>query len=174
VRNLLDNRRFESKGIELIHEPLNLTSVITTLLRNYKPLADTKKIHFHFNKSADIIVHADKTYLNRILENLLSNALKFSPPNTSIIITIKEKDDNAEISIADNGPGISANDQTKLFQKFQTLSARPTGGESSTGLGLSIAKAIVDKMNGQIFCSSENGSGACFTVLIPAHNHQKK
>ena len=166
VRNLLDNRRLEEKGIDLMPERLNISVLMNSLVKNTKALAQKKKIHLQFDAPAQAWVHTDKLYLNRVFENLLSNALKFSPPEKTIKITVKEEDLDITISIKDEGPGISEDDQSKLYQKFQRLSARPTSGESSTGLGLSIAKSFLDKIGGTITCISQPGQGAEFCVRL--------
>lgn len=166
VRNLLDNRKLESKGIELSKERLNISTLINSLLKSYHPLFGNKQIKIEF-ESKEVFIQADKMYLSRVIENLLSNALKFSPSGKSIYISILQKDAMVEVRIQDEGPGITAEDQKRLFQKFQTLSAKPTGGESSTGLGLSIVKAILDKMGAEIKYINESGKGATFAIYLP-------
>ncbi|MCW5912484.1 MAG: HAMP domain-containing histidine kinase [Cyclobacteriaceae bacterium] len=166
IRNLLDNRRLEDQGIDQTPEHLNLALVLGSLVKNYRTLAVKKKIQIHFNPPSQAMVLADKLYLGRIFENLISNALKFSPEGKSIYIAIDDLGDKLAVKIKDEGPGISREDQKNLYRKFQRLSARPTGGESSTGLGLSIVKALVEKMDSEIYCESEEGSGTTFTVRI--------
>lgn len=166
IRNLLDNRRLEDQGIDLSPERLNLAAVLGSLIKNYRTLSEKKKIQIHFNTPAEALVLADKLYLYRIFENLISNALKFSPQNRNIYVIIETKDEKIEIRVKDEGPGISKEDQKRLYQKFQRLSARPTGGESSTGLGLSIVKALVEKMGSELRCESEEGKGTSFIVTI--------
>ncbi|MBK8290015.1 MAG: ATP-binding protein [Flammeovirgaceae bacterium] len=112
------------------------------------------------------MVVADKLYLYRIFENLISNALKFSPANKHIYTSIEEVENKIVVKVRDEGPGFTIEDQRQLYRKFQRLSARPTGGESSTGLGLSIVKALVEKMNGELICQSEEGNGATFIVKL--------
>ena len=106
--------------------------------------------------------------LTRIADNLLSNAIKFSPPQKQVAVSVREKAGAVEISVKDEGPGISPDDRGKLFQKYQRLTSRPTGGETSTGLGLYLIHAMVNKMKGEILCESEEGHGATFTVRLPA------
>lgn len=166
IRNLLDNRRLEDQGIDLSPERLNLATVLGSLVKNYRTLSEKKKIRIHFNTPAEALVLADKLYLYRIFENLISNALKFSPQNRNIYVTIETKDEKIEVRVKDEGPGISKEDQKRLYQKFQRLSARPTGGESSTGLGLSIVKALVEKMGSELRCESEEGQSTSFIVTI--------
>lgn len=166
IRNLLDNRRLEDKGIDLTPEPLNLANLIGSLIKNYRTLSEKKKIKIHFEAIHNAVVLADKLYVYRIFENLISNALKFSPESRNIFVTVTERSDKVLIAVKDEGPGISQEDQQKLYQKFQPLSPRPTGGESSTGLGLAIVKALVEKMGSELICESEEGRGTTFTVVM--------
>jgi two-component system sensor histidine kinase/response regulator len=166
IRNLLDNRRLEDQGIDHTPENLNLSHTVGSLVKNYRTLAVKKKIQIHFEPPAQAVVLADKMYLNRIFENLISNALKFSPEGKNIFVSIEEVGDKFLVKVKDEGPGITKEDQKNLYRKFQRLSTRPTGGESSTGLGLSIVKALVEKMGSEIICESEEGAGTTFTVKL--------
>lgn len=169
IRNLLDNRKLEDQGIDFAPTALNLSTVLGSLVKNYRALAVRKKIHIHFNTAPNVFVHADKLYLFRIFENLISNALKFSPEGRNIYITVVEENEEVLVNVRDEGPGITREDQKNLYRKFQRLSAKPTGGESSTGLGLSIVKALTEKMGSTLSCISEEGKGTTFTVgLIKA------
>lgn len=169
IRNLLDNRKLEDQGIDYTPTPLNLSTVLNSLVKNYRNLAVRKKIQIHFNASPNVVVYADKLYLFRIFENLISNALKFSPEGRNIYISVEEEEAEVLVKVRDEGPGINQEDQKNLYRKFQRLSAKPTGGESSTGLGLSIVKALTEKMGSALNCISEEGKGTTFTVgLIKA------
>jgi signal transduction histidine kinase len=165
IRNLLDNRRLEDKGIEFFNEKLNLVTLLGGLVKNYQTLAEKKGIQFHFNAPAHAIVVADKLYLTRVFENLLSNALKFTESGRQVFVDITDQSDGIRVAIRDEGPGISAEDQLKLYNKLQRLTARPTGGESSTGLGLWIVKTILEKMDGSIECQSSQ-LGTTFIVKL--------
>lgn len=166
VRNLLDNRKLEDRGIDMRPEPLNLSVVLHSLVKQYQSLANKKNIIIDYKAPASAPIQADKIYLTRIFENLLSNAVKFSPYEKSIFVSLVVAGSDLEISIEDEGPGIHAEDQLKLYHKFQRLTARPTGGESSTGLGLSIVKTLVEKMEGRIQYEGEEGKGARFIVTL--------
>lgn len=167
VRNLLDKRRIEERGIDLVPEPMNLAAHVTAIVKGFQTVADKKDILLHMDAPAEIIVESDKLYINRIIENLLGNAVKFSEKGKNIFVRVEATPTHAVVSIRDEGPGISAEDQKKLYQNYMRLSARPTGGESSTGLGLSIVKEIVDKMKGSIHCDSKEQEGTTFTVRLP-------
>ncbi|MBS1486100.1 MAG: HAMP domain-containing histidine kinase [Bacteroidetes bacterium] len=167
VRNLLDHRRLEDKGIELHPATFDLSSLISSLVKNYRTIAEKKDIQIIWLPPPPDMIHADRLYVSRIIENLISNAIKFSPEHKTVTVEINPSPDLVEISVADEGPGIGREEQPKLFQRFQRLKARPTGGESSTGLGLFIVKSIVEKMGGQVFCESEPPHGAKFFVRLP-------
>ena len=170
VRNLLDNRRFEDKGIELTVEKLDIASLISSLVKNYRILAEKKRSLIHFEAPWQLFLTTDKMCLTRIMDNLFSNALKFSPPEKNMYVKIQETDKFVEISVKDEGPGISLTDQHKLFLKYQRLTPRPTGGESSTGLGLYLVNAMVRKLEGDVFCESEVDKGATFVVRLKKPN----
>ncbi len=170
MRNLLDNRKLEDKGITLVYEKLSLSTLLQTLVKNYEILASKKRVTIHYQCEAPVYLESDKSYLIRIFENLLSNALKFSEGNKNIYVSLTEKDRCIEAKIRDEGPGISLEEITKLYQKFQRLSARPTSGESSTGLGLWIVKTVLEKLGGEIECESQVGIGSTFTVRLKPTN----
>jgi len=166
VRNLLDTRKVEDHMIEMELDRLNLDSFLFSFIKNYRSIAAKKKINIALDCPADLHIIVDRSFLNRIMDNLLSNAVKFSEPNTTVHVTVENGDDEARLSVKDEGPGISEEDHKKLYQKFQRLSAKPTAGESSTGLGLFIVKTLIEKMGGTIQCKSRLGEGAVFTATF--------
>ncbi len=112
-------------------------------------------------------IQTDRDALTRILENLISNAIKFSPAGTDILIEASLTPTHTTIVIADQGPGIPEEELPLLFQKFQKLSNKPTGVEGSTGLGLSIVKELVNLLKGSITVTSYVNQGTTFTIRIP-------
>jgi signal transduction histidine kinase len=111
----------------------------------------------------------DPDRLREAVDNLISNAIKYSPVGGNIEMTMSVADDNILIRVADEGAGLSEEDVSRLFGRFQRLSARPTGGESSTGLGLSIVKRIVELHGGSVAAQSPGpGRGTTFTIRLPA------
>lgn len=109
----------------------------------------------------------NRTRLFQIIDNLLSNAIKYTPKGKGITVAGSAEGDSLKIGVVDEGPGIPASQQEKLFRKFARTAARPTGGEASTGLGLSIVRRLVKSMGGDVWCESEEGSGAAFYVRFP-------
>lgn len=165
LRNLLDNRKLEDKRMDMVPEELNLSLHLSGLIKNYRAVAAKKNIEIKYEAPSAAPVRADKIFVTRIFENLLSNAVKFSPSGKTVTVSVKEENDWV-IEVKDEGPGFTEDDLQKIFQKFQPLSARPTSGESSTGLGLWIAKSLVEKMSGSIECESKSGEGAKFSVRL--------
>jgi two-component system sensor histidine kinase/response regulator len=166
VRNLLDNRKLEDHGFDMMLENLNLSATLHTLIKHYRSVAEKKNIEVHFEGPPQAIIVADRHFANRVFENLFANALKFSPYEKNIFISLCDEEKFWIVKIKDEGPGFSREDHQKMFTKFQRLSARPTGGESSTGLGLWIVKTLVEKMGGQISCESGPNSGATFLIKL--------
>jgi signal transduction histidine kinase len=167
IAKILDIEAIESKQMNLKFEPTNLGEVLNGLVTRFRIDADQKQIQLHCLVPGSINIETDRNYLTQILENLLSNAIKFSPTEKNIFITLTDNQDDVVIGVKDEGPGLTDDDKKKLFSKYQKLSARPTGSESSTGLGLSIVKKFVESMKGQIWCESEAGQGASFLVKFP-------
>jgi signal transduction histidine kinase len=97
----------------------------------------------------------------------MTNAIKFSPTHKNITLRLEGQARQVSISIQDEGQGFTAEDKAKVFQKFQKLTARPTAGESSTGLGLSIVKILTEKLGGHISLESEWQKGSTFTLTFP-------
>jgi signal transduction histidine kinase len=110
----------------------------------------------------------DAPALERVLDNLVSNAVKFSSPGGHVRVEVRQEGSAAAISVTDSGPGIPEEDRPRLFRKFARLRPRPTAGESSSGLGLYITKRLVDAMGGSIAISSPPEGGATFVVMLQA------
>jgi two-component system sensor histidine kinase/response regulator len=115
----------------------------------------------------EIIALADAHALDQIFSNLLSNAVKFSPPGKKIYVAVRGDGRFVECAIRDEGPGFTDGDKAQMFRRYGRLSARPTAGETSTGLGLSIVRKLVLAMNGELNCESNHGQGATFTFRLP-------
>jgi signal transduction histidine kinase len=168
ISNILDVDSIENNRVKISKEQLSIASLVEKVVDSFDKEATRKnlklKLHQQVNGS---LVEVDPLFMTQILENLISNALKFSEKGKEVQVVTKENDEKIEISIRDSGPGLSETDKKLLFIKFQRLSAKPTDGENSTGLGLSIVKRYVELMGGTVWCESEQGKGATFTVSFP-------
>jgi two-component system, sensor histidine kinase and response regulator len=169
VQNLLDANRIERGEMQLNLAPLDLSQAVAAVLETQRSRAAAKQQTLHWrNEAGSVSVLADATVLTQVIENLVSNAVKYSPTGKNIYVRLRRSPEGTRCEVQDEGPGLSAEDQKKLFGKFARLSAKPTGGEHSTGLGLSIVKKMVEAMNGKVWCESELGKGATFIVEFPA------
>jgi signal transduction histidine kinase len=170
IDQLLDVSRIEQGKALTQKKEVDLVSLVSQTADSFQVQATNKNIQLLFNDHpSSLSASTDSTVLNQILENLISNALKFSPQNKKITIHLRPTHDRAIIDVSDEGPGIKPEEFPRLFGKFQRLSARPTAGENSTGLGLSIVKELVQALDGKISCQSRVGVGTTFTVNLPLH-----
>jgi signal transduction histidine kinase len=168
IDELLQSGSLEAGKIHLLLMKLNLSFLVSNVVSMNQPLAERKKQTIHFSSEMDVFVRADEGKLTEIADNLINNAVKYAPPGTNIYTRVLIKNDKAIIEIQDEGPGLTSDDQMQLFQRFMRLSAQPTGGEQSTGLGLSIVKVLVEAHNGRIWAESEGkDQGAKFIVELP-------
>ncbi|TAE22241.1 MAG: sensor histidine kinase [Candidatus Kapaibacterium sp.] len=175
IQDLLDVNKLESGGVSLYIKPISLKQIIEIFTR-FETLAAKKQITLLLEPASDTIAHwkllADERALRQVMDNLLSNAIKFSPLGAKIAVKISastslQTESNIRIEICDEGPGLSEEDKAKAFEKFTRLSAKPTAGESSTGLGLAICKELIRQMNGEIGVNSTLGNGATFYIVLP-------
>lgn len=148
-------------------EKLNLPLYLQELIAAHLQIAQNKKISLSLKENTDLEVMIDKTSLSRIMDNLISNALKFTESGKSVELDYTSEAGYFQISVKDEGPGFSQEDRQKMFRKFQRLSARPTAGEASTGLGLSIVKSLVDRLEGEIILETELEKGSVFHIRFP-------
>jgi signal transduction histidine kinase len=167
ITNLLDVNAIEQGKFNSQIERCDLSALVEQSVVQNTAAATRKKIAFRVGASQGVFAAADRAATLQILDNLISNAVKYSPPNTTIHVHTLPERDGSVVAVRDEGPGISEADQKKVFQKFTRLTARPTGGESSTGLGLAIVKRLAEGMGGSVRCQSVLGSGATFTLRLP-------
>jgi two-component system sensor histidine kinase/response regulator len=147
---------------------INLAEAAAATARQHEEAAQQKRITIHLEPpSGAVMALADGSALDQVLDNLVSNAVKFSPPSKRVFLTVRSAPGHAECVVRDEGPGFSAEDKLRMFRRYGRLSARPTGGEPSTGLGLSIVRKLVLGMGGELLCDSAPGQGAAFTVRLP-------
>jgi two-component system sensor histidine kinase/response regulator len=169
VQNLLDANRIERGEMQLNLAPTDLALVLNSVVETQRAAAAAKEQTITVAvEPGPVTALVDPAMTVQILENLVSNAVKYSPSGREIFARLGPHGEGVRVEVRDQGPGLSAEDQKKLFGKFARLSAKPTGGEHSTGLGLSIVKKMVEAMKGKVWCESELGRGATFIVEFPA------
>ncbi|UZR93624.1 ATP-binding protein [Chondrinema litorale] len=166
ITRILDVNKLERQYELRDRRPISLQSTLQQVIYGFEEISARKKIEIKFDP-VSLYVHGDEDLMMHVFENLLSNSFKFSPREKRIFINTFEEDNKVISEIKDEGPGITIEDQKKLFRKFQKLSAKPTEGETSMGLGLSIVKKYVNMMNGEVWCKSEPGKGASFFIALP-------
>jgi two-component system sensor histidine kinase/response regulator len=168
VREFLANAAADH-GLTFKPTTVNLAEAVAAAVQQYDDAARQKKIKIQTDFPAEpVVTLADVSALDQVLDNLISNALKFSSPDKQIFISVRSVKNHAECVIRDEGPGFTVEDKTRMFHRYGRLSARPTGGEPSTGLGLSIVRKLVQAMDGELLCESNPGQGATFTICLPS------
>ncbi|MBS1493937.1 MAG: tetratricopeptide repeat-containing sensor histidine kinase [Bacteroidetes bacterium] len=167
IDNLLNLNNIENGKLKLNFKELDITDVINLTIREFENSIERKNQKLIFeNNLSDSGIKADENVLKEILENLLSNAIKYSPLEGSIVIKTFNDENNIVVQFIDNGPGVKEEELPSLFKKFSHLSNKPTGGETSTGLGLSIVEKLVKLLNGDITHQNLPEGGSCFTVTF--------
>lgn len=168
ISRFLDKAVLESGQVKPQLECFSLAALAREILDLHQTRAREKDILLSFDPGgAPPDVQADETFSKAILDNLVSNAIKYSPPGTRTFVRLSVSGAYLRLSVADQGPGFTLEDQQRLFGRFVKLSAEPTGGEMSTGLGLSIVKHMADAMGCGISVESQPGLGATFHVDFP-------
>lgn len=167
VNDLLDVSVIESGKFDLRRTEENLSELTRERAELVANSAEKKAIELATDLQAVPNSLFDAERMRQVVDNLLTNAIKFSSSGTTVDLVCRQTGDALEITVADQGPGIPSEEIDKLFGAFQKLSVQPTAGEKSTGLGLSIVKKIVDAHGGDIKVDSEVGKGTIFTVHIP-------
>ena len=169
ITNILDIDAIENDRVKIFMDEVSISSLVRQVVKSFDKQALKKNIYLSFTSTKeDLLIKGDSLFLIQIFENLLSNAIKFSENGKSVETTVTGEDGKVVIRVRDHGPGLTEDDLQLLFKKFKRLSARPTGGESSMGLGLSIVKKYVELMEGRVWCESEHGQGATFIIEFKA------
>ena len=172
INEMLEAAAMESKNLSLDLKKENINEIVNNVIKSHYDRAKQKE-QFLVNKFDDNVeTVADKHWLSIAVDNLISNAIKYSDKGSAIYISTSKEGDKIYIKVKDQGPGLTQDDMIKLFRKYQRLSARPTAGETSTGLGLSIVKDIIDKHNGKVWAECSDGKGATFTIMLPSNNNK--
>jgi signal transduction histidine kinase/CheY-like chemotaxis protein len=169
VDHLISDAMADAFDITIRREPVDIAALVNEVADANQPLAVNKQQAINVSAPSNIVTMCDTDRIREAIDNLLSNAIKYSPIGGRISVIVTHEDDNTVIRVADEGAGLSPEDLGRLFGRFQRLSAKPTAGESSTGLGLSIVKRIIDMHGGEVTANSDGpGQGSTFTIVLPS------
>ena len=167
INNLIDSSKLDSGNVSLCIANHNIVETIKSIVDSTKPYAEEKGLKIKFkSKSREIITAFDEDKLSRVVLNLISNAIKFTPKGC-ICIEVKKKEDNIYIAINDTGIGIPDDKIDSIFERFIQVDSSLTRGYEGSGLGLSIAKSIVELHSGKLRVKSRVGKGSTFTIELP-------
>ncbi len=179
IKKVLEMSELENGKIKLNYKKIDIGQLTMLMVASYEHRAAKKNITIKEEISEGIMVCVDEDRFREVLDNLLSNAIKYSYPEKSILVRVcrverSEKMNGkpaVQIAVIDEGQGFAEEEKSQLFKRFQRLSAKPTGGESSTGLGLSIVKQLIELHDGIIWAHSDGkDKGSCFTIELPIKN----
>jgi signal transduction histidine kinase/CheY-like chemotaxis protein len=169
VDHLISDAMADAFDITIRREAVDVAGLVGEVVEANQPLAVNKQQTISVSAPPNIVTMCDTDRIREAIDNVVSNAIKYSPIGGNISVAVTHEEDNTIIRVADQGAGLSPEDLGRLFGRFQRLSAKPTAGESSTGLGLSIVKRIIDMHGGEVTAASDGpGLGSTFTIVLPA------
>lgn len=167
VEDLLKLTELEAPTVPTL-KTVDARVIVQCVAHQYSFQARSKHISISLDQpETRAYVETNETWLISAVQNLVSNAIKYSPANSKVSIRLTKSDEEVEIAVQDQGQGISIEEQDRLFRKFERLTPRPTAGESSSGLGLYLVRQMILKMGGRVWCESKLGSGSTFHLSVP-------
>ncbi|MDH2354060.1 DUF3369 domain-containing protein [Bradyrhizobium sp. SSUT112] len=169
VDHLISDAMADAFDITIRREPVDVAALVKEVAEANQPLAVNKQQAISVTAPLNVVTMCDTDRIREAIDNLISNAIKYSPIGGKIGVVVSHDGGDTIVRVGDEGAGLSPEDLGRLFGRFQRLSAKPTAGESSTGLGLSIVKRIIDMHGGEVTADSEGpGKGSTFTITLPA------
>ncbi|MBF2054995.1 MAG: hybrid sensor histidine kinase/response regulator [Candidatus Sericytochromatia bacterium] len=168
IEELLDTAALELGKMTLRCETMSLAPIMEKLLKGFQQPLAKKRQQLACQGDFETRIWGDPARIEQVIENLISNAIKYSPEEAQLRVDVQNREGWLELRVHDQGPGFSAEDQSRLFGYFQRLSAQPTGGEVSTGVGLAVVKQIVELHAGEILLEKTSQKGSTFLVRLPA------
>lgn len=166
INDLLDSQKIQSGMMKVEKSQFPVAALFDEVASAFEALLREQSIQLEIG-ATELQMSGDRAKLNRVMSNLVSNAVKYSPANGKITLCARQADAAIEICVADEGPGIPQEMLATIFERFQQAAAAPRKSDASSGLGLSICKAIIELHGGQIWATSEPGAGSRFFFLIP-------
>jgi signal transduction histidine kinase len=169
VDHLISDAMADAFDITIRREPVDVAALVKEVAEANQPLAVNKQQTISVAAPANMVTMCDTDRIREAIDNLISNAIKYSPIGGKIDVAVSHEGRDTTVRVSDEGAGLSPEDLGRLVGRFQRLSAKPTAGESSTGLGLSIVKRIIDMHGGEVTADSDGpGKGSTFTITLPA------
>ncbi|MFZ4457251.1 MAG: hybrid sensor histidine kinase/response regulator [Bacteroidales bacterium] len=167
LENLLEWAKIQRSAFDFVRQEINLNETIDQCVSHHKEISKQKEITINHELSGPVRLFADSNMVQTVLRNLLMNAIKFSNKGGEITISAAEQEHSFEITVKDNGVGISPENIQKLFKIENSITTKGTANEKGTGLGLMLCKEFVEKHGGKIWVESELGKGSAFKFTIP-------
>jgi signal transduction histidine kinase len=174
ISDLLDISRIEAGQMKLEMHPISMVKILQDSAETYRATIEGKKIGFHVKIAEKLPeVLADESRIKQVIDNLLSNAMKFTSPDGSIKLLVEDMGDFVLVNVSDTGVGIKKENQEKIFDRFFQVDSSLTRQVGGTGLGLAISKSIIEMHGGRIWVESEEGKGSTFRFLLPRLREKK-
>ena len=171
INNIVDSSKIQTGFFELHLSNNNIVEVVEDIVMSVTNFTDSKGINIIFDTDTEEkIIACDPEKIERVVLNLISNAIKFSDKGDEIFIDVKDKDEFVEISVKDNGIGIEEKNLNIIFDRFKQVDKSLSRNTEGTGIGLSLVKSIVELHSGRIYAESEVGKGSKFIVNLPSRN----
>jgi signal transduction histidine kinase len=170
INDLVDANVLESGHRNFSWTKVDATAVFREAVQSLAAPAARKTIRLTCTAQEWVMgIQSDLTALRQVADNLISNAVKFSPPDSAVEVDLRWTGTGLRVQVRDHGPGISPEARAKVFTQYGQGDAKPTGGEKSTGLGLWIVQRVVTALHGRVWCEDAPGGGAVFLVELPRH-----
>jgi signal transduction histidine kinase len=169
IQTFLDVERLADGQIELKREAVQVREIVEVCVARVRPLADRKNIEI-IAQALDGTFEGDRELMEYAIYNLLTNAVKYSPPDTQVTVACRLEAGQLRLSVQDQGIGMDAKELRQIFQKFYRTKRAEASGEAGTGIGLSIVEQIVQQHGGKMDVTSQPGRGSCFTIVFPARS----
>ena len=172
VEDVLNVSRIEAGELKLTSKEVDVAQVVNQVLDEFAARHASRKLHTHLT-SSPVFLWADRDRLHQVISNLIDNAVKYSPENGEVIVSIERHGEEGVVSVSDNGPGIPAEEQPRLFQKFSRLDSRDDKETYGYGLGLYLSRRLIEAMSGRIWVESKPGHGTTFHFALPLTKRER-
>jgi signal transduction histidine kinase len=167
IQTFLDIERLTEGEMELRHDQFDLATLIDTCAHRARPLAERKQIELRLREIESVTLNGDRELMEYALYNLLTNAVKYSPAETTVSIDAHREGSLLHVSVRDQGIGMDAQELRNIGRKFYRTRKAEASGEAGTGIGLSLVHQIVEHHGGRMEITSTPGQGSCFTMVLP-------